>query len=217
MQKMKKVILFFFITAGLSISAQEPKMKLNKSLDLSYYSTDVGTNICAEYNFNFEKQSLYIGVKCHINRYIKESGYAYHHQFYADHPLEFIGVSLGYKYFLKDINPYVSPYIVYNFQYANLWTKNRFINDYGSQFVIIDGPYHTIENCGGLGLKVKLTERLYLNQSAGIGVAMFYSQQPRSTSVNAGVPSNQQRGSFTNNWAWEFMYQWRLGLSMKLN
>jgi hypothetical protein len=201
---MKKAILFFFITACISISAQEQKIKVNKSLDLSYYSTDVGTNICGEYNFNFESITFFIGLKCHINRYIKANTYlAYHHQFVATHPLEYIGGSLGFKIHFKEINPYVQAYFVYNAQYANLWTKYRNWDYYtNEQSVILDGPYHAIENTGGLGLTVKLTDKFYFNQSAGVGVALFNNQQP---------------GLFQDNWNWEFMYQWRLGISLKLN
>ena len=203
---MKKIVLFFsMIVTGFLSKAQDLTNKPKNEIDISYYSTDIGSNISAEYNKNVKKHTFIIGVKCHLNKYIEATGttgYVYHKQFYADNVTQYIGATIGYEYHLKDINPYVSPYLLFNSQYANMKTKYRTTSDNATSGTLTqtwtDGPYHVFENTIGIGLTIKLNERFSLNQSAGIGGAFFLKQ-------------------FTHKWDWEMMYQWRAGISVKLN
>lgn len=204
---MKTFILFIsiFLTGFLS-NAQEVTSKPKSELDVSYYSTDIGHNISVEYNKNVKKHTFIIGLKCHLNQYIPINGplggYAYHKQFYADNFMQYFGASVGYEYHLKDINPYVSPYLLFNSQYANMKTKYRSSSENITTGVVIhtmtDGPFVALENTIGVGLSIKLNDRFSLNQSAGIGSAFFLQQS-------------------THRWDWEMMYQWRMGISVKLN
>jgi len=202
---MKKNVLFFSIILTSFLSkAQDVTSKSKNEIDISYYSTDIGSNIAFEYNKNVKKHTFIIGVKCHLNHYIEPTGPVgnfYHKQFYADNFTQYIGATLGYEYHLKDINPYVSPYLLFNSQYANMKTKYR-TSENTNNGVLFEtwtgGPYIALENTIGVGLSIKLNERFSLNQSAGIGSAFFLEQ------------SNHK-------WDYEIMYQWRAGISVKLN
>src|SRR4051812_38110123 len=209
---MKKITLLlgaFFL--GLSLNAQEIKTPQKNTLDVSYYSMGIGSNIAVEYNKNIKRSTFIIGIKCHLNHYIKDDGYAYFKHFYAMEPAEFIGATLGYEYHFKDINPYVSPYLLFNSQYAHMHTKYR--NDpikgvsspsYQSE-TIIAGPFSALETTIGAGLSIKLTDKISLNQSAGIGIAAFFPDNYK-TSYN----------NYFYSGLWDPMYQWRIGFSYKL-
>lgn len=202
---MKKIVLFFsIILTGFLSQAQDLPNKPKNEIDISYYSTHIGSNIAIEYNKNIKKHTFIIGVKCHLNHYIEPTGpygYVYHKQFHADNFTQFIGATLGYEYHLKDINPYVSPYLLFNSQYANMKTKYRTAENTNNGVLIktrTEGPFIALENTIGVGLSIKLNERFSLNQSVGIGSAFFLDQS-------------------TNTWGYDIMYQWRAGISVKLN
>lgn len=193
------IILISFLSKG-----QDLPNKPKNEIDISYYSTHIGSNISVEYNKNVKKHTFIIGVKCHLNHYIEPTGpfgYTYFKQFYADNFTQFIGATLGYKYHLKDINPYVSPYLLFNSQYANMKTKYRNAENTNNGILIntrTEGPFIALENTIGVGLSIKLNERFSLNQSVGIGSAFILDQS-------------------SHRWNWEIMYQWRAGISVKLN
>ena len=202
---MKKIVLLFsIIFTGFLTKAQDVTSKPKNEIDISYYSTHIGSNISAEFNKNIKKHTFIIGVKCHLNHYVQPTGpvgYVYRKQFIAETPQQFIGLTLGYEYHLKDINPYVSPYLFFNSQYANMKTKYRTSENTTNGLLFetwTQGPYIALENTIGIGLSVKLNERFSLNQSGGIGAAFFKEQA-------------------TNRWDFEGMYQWRAGLSVKIN
>ena len=202
---MKKIVLLFSITLTAFLSKAQDVTSMSKNeIDISYYSTHIGSNIAVEYNKNIKKHTFIIGVKCHLNHYIEPTGpfgYAYFKQFHADNFAQYIGATLGYEYHLKDINPYVSPYLLFNSQYANMSTKHRNAEITNNGVLIItrtEGPYIALENTIGVGLSIKLNERFSLNQSAGIGSAFFLDQS-------------------IHRWDWSVMYQWRAGISVKLN
>jgi hypothetical protein len=198
----KVALLFCIILTGFLSRAQEMTSKSKHEIDISYYSTDIGSNISVEFNKNIKRHTFIIGIKCHLNHYIKSTGstgYVYHKQFFAESPQQFIGFTLGYEYHLKDINPYVSPYLLFNCQYANMKTKYRYNENTGLLGTTwTQGPYMALENTIGFGLSIKLNERFSLNQSGGIGAGFFQHQ-------------------VTNRWDFEPMYQLRIGLSIKLN
>ncbi|MFN8116633.1 MAG: hypothetical protein U0W65_11000 [Bacteroidia bacterium] len=202
---MKKVVLFFsIIVTGFLSKAQDLTTKPKNEIDISYYSTDIGSNISAEFNKNIKKHTFIVGVKCHLNHYVQPTGptgYVYRKQFIAETPQQFIGFTLGYEYHFKDINPYVSPYFLFNSQYAKMKTKYRTAENTTNGLLIdswTQGPYIALENTVGLGLSVKLNERFSLNQSGGIGASFFQHQE-------------------TSRWDFEPMFQWRAGISVKLN
>lgn len=202
----KLVLLSTLILTSIVSYAQNAKVISKNELDISYYSTDIGSNISAEFNKNIKKHTFIIGLKCHMNHYIKPigltGGYKYHKQFNAENFSDYIGATIGYEYHLKDINPYVSPYLLFNSQYANMKTKYRNIsenaNGYNITTTSTDGPFTVLENTIGFGLSIKLNDRFSLNQSGGIGTAFF-----------------QKKSLHT--WDWEMMYQFRAGISVKLN
>lgn len=199
---MRKITILFiiFLVSNLS-KAQDKIVKSKDEIDVSYYSTHIGSNVSVEYNKNVKKHSFILGLKYHLNYYIKPTengGYVYFKQFYAHNFAERFGASLGYEYHLKDINPYVSPYLLFNSQFVKMKTLYRTISQNVITEIWTDGPFVASENTIGLGLSIKLNDRFNLNQSAGIGSAFFLKNGSKK-------------------WDWEVMYQWRAGISIKLN
>lgn len=199
---MKKAFLIVLLgIINQSAKSQNKEIKEKNSIDISYYNTHIGSNIAIEGNKNIKKHSLTLGLKYHLNHTIEPTQYGgnvYYKQFYAQRPLDCIGANVGYKYYLREINPYVIPYVLLNVQYASMKTKH--IATYGNNHpteTFFNGPYHAFENTLGIGLSIKLNERFYLNQSGGLGVALF-KQKTNSA------------------WDYEMMGQWRVGVSIKL-
>ncbi len=205
------IILLFCIC--VSMKAQEQKKKSSNEIDISYYNTPIGQNIAAEYNRNFGNHTLVIGIKYHLNHHVGiteglSNNDVYYKHFYARKFPDHVGFTLGYEYHLRDINPYVSPYLLYNLQYARMPTKHiRANNDsrYGYTYnQVYQGPFIALENTIGAGFSVKLTDRLSLNQSGGVNLPFFYNQYP---ALNNMLPG------------WNFdgiSYQWRAGLTVRL-
>ncbi len=201
----KMIFLVIFFSMGQFVIAQETVTSAKSELDISFYTTDIGKNIAVDFNKNFKNYSILIGIKSHINESITLSGqygHLYHNQFFADNVMDYIGASLGCEYHLRNINPYVTPYVLFNVQFANMKTKYMAFSNKkpsGSEYIITsNGPFLVFENTIGLGLSIKLNERFSINESAGFGMAFFYNQH-------------------TQVWDYETMYQWRAGLSIKLN
>jgi|GEM_PF-4933076 hypothetical protein len=205
------LIALFFCSPAL-IHAQEALKKSLNEIDVSYYNTYIGQNIAAEYNRNFGKHTLVIGIKYHLNHNVGiteglSNNDVYRKHFYARKFPDHIGFSLGYEYHLKDINPYVSPYLLYNLQYARMPIKHVWASrgTYGYRYnQVYQGPFIALENTIGAGLSVKLTDWLSLNQSGGVNLPFFYNEAP---TLNYVLPG------------WNFddiSYQWRAGLTLRL-
>jgi hypothetical protein len=213
------VLLTLLICTPIFIRAQETKKTVPQAqrfvneIDVSYYNTHIGSNIAMEYNRNFGKHTLVLGIKCHLNHDVGISSTpgnyeTYRKHFYARKLTDYIGATLGYEYHLKNINPYVSPYVLYNLQYARMPVKHTWVDrdyNYGYRYnVIYDGPFIALENTIGAGFSVKLTDWLSLNQSGGVNLPFIYNQYPEL--------NNMLRG-------WNFdgiSYQWRAGLTVRL-
>jgi len=212
MKKTFALIILSFCVC-ISMKAQEQKKKSVNEIDISYYNTHIGQNIAAEYNRNFGKHTLVIGIKYHLNHNVGitqslSNNDTFRKHFYARKFPDHIGFSLGYEYHLRDINPYVSPYLLYNLQYARMPTKHLWANNesqYGYKYnQVYQGPFIALENTIGAGFSVKLTDRLSLNQSGGVNLPFFYNEAP---SLNYVLPD------------WNFdgvSYQWRAGLTLSL-
>lgn len=189
---------------------------VKNEVDVFYYSTHIGSNISIDYNRNFKNHSLIAGIKYHINPRIKPSAamgdYAYYKKFYADNLARRLGITLGYEYHLKDINPFVSPYFFYNLQGSYMNVRRDWVNESAGQLTIEQyqsGPFFALENTTGAGLSIKLTGNLNLNQSAGIGAVILIDDGNPKT-----INTWQKNGNY--NWTWEAMYLLRLGLTYKL-
>jgi hypothetical protein len=212
------LITFLFCTSIFSL-AQEQKKALPQvqrsvnEIDVSYYNSYVGHNIAVEYNRNFGKHTLVLGIKYHMNRAVGLSEYptgsdAYHKHFYARKFPEHFGLSLGYEYHLKDINPYVSPYLLYNLQFSRMPTKHIWVQrDSGYSYrlnQVYNGPFIALENTIGAGFSVKLTDWLSLNQSGGVNLPFIYGQYASSYKRSSGLELDG------------ISYQWRAGLTVSL-
>jgi hypothetical protein len=205
-------ISILLIAAAFSVKAQEVKKNALHGIDLSYYSSPVGSNLSAEYNRNFGKHTLVAGVKWQFNHVIQPSANGinaetFYKQFYARTVADHIGFSLGYKYHLRNINPYVSPYLMVNIQYAHMPTKHLWVSELspGSMpkpNLVYNGPFNIIETIMGAGLSIKLSNRIALNQSVGVGTPLIWG------ATTAGGYNGMNFG---------IAYQLRAGLSFKLD
>lgn len=218
MKKTLALITLLFC-APIFVKAQEEKKTVPQAqraaneIDISYYNTHVGQNIAAEYNRNFGRHTLVVGIKYHLNHYVGVSSNlgnneVYRKHFYARKFSDFIGATLGYEYHIRDINPYVSPYLLYNLQYSRMPTKHFWAqetNGYHYRYnQVFSGPFIALENTIGAGLSIKLTKRLSLNQSGGVNLPFIYNEAP---SLNYMLPG------------WNFdgiSYQWRAGLTVSI-
>lgn len=204
---MKKIILILCTFVQLILNGQQQPKTASNELDISFYVTHIGRNFSLEYNRNINKHSFIIGIKCSTNDYAKPSEYAFKNRFRPKKFTDYIGFSLGYEYHLKEINPYVKPYLLFNIQYAYMRTKrnnnSNYSNYYYTPTFTYSGHYFIFEPTIGAGLSIKLADRIALNQSGGIGGCF--------------MRSNFEEYNYLNSLNFELMYQWRVGVSILLN
>lgn len=197
-----KNLVFVFILISEMLSAQTEIPNSGFQVDASYYNLHTGHSLNLEMRRTFKNHSLLLGLSCHLNHYIQHSSYAYLKQFYATTPFNRFGLTAGYEFKLKEINPYVHPYIFYNAQLTQMPTLHRYnlTDSLGATYVSeakISKPITGIVNTVGFGLRIKLREKLYLNQSVGGGVFLY-------------------KHTDRNYQGWELSYQWRMGLTYKI-
>ncbi|MBL7894658.1 MAG: hypothetical protein JNK50_05125 [Bacteroidia bacterium] len=198
---MKNIFIILLCLSGV-LKAQNEIPKNGFELDASYYNLHTGHSVNLEVRRTFKNHSLLLGLSCHLNHYIQNSQYAYLKQFYATTAFNRFGLTAGYEYKIKEVNPYVQPYIFYNAQLTHMPTLHRYnlTDSLGMTYVSeakISKPITGLVNTLGVGLRIKLSEKLYLNQSIGGGVFLIHDADK-------------------NYKGWELGYQWRMGLTYKI-
>lgn len=149
----------------------------------SFNSVDIGRNFTLSIKKDINNHSFLFGIKYNINKIIHDNqNNVFRKRFYATNFVEHFGFDLGYQYNFTLKSSHVKPFVFYCLQFTDSHTRNLMFFPYGympnGQFVyirILDffGPTIALEHNIGIGLNVKLSNRLFLHQKIGVGIVNF--------------------------------------------
>ena len=182
----KKIITSIILSIfSLSLYSQD--------LGINYNSTGAGRNITATYTKNISHNSLSLGLGCNINSIKQPDDQAniYYKRLFATKPIHYLNFNLSYQhdilYNLKNIKPFIfydlqikysttrsSMYLPYDYDSTFLNTTNPDEGILYKNEIAYFGPFTWLENSIGLGFKVDITDRFYLQQKIGAGIHFIY-------------------------------------------
>lgn len=165
----------------------------SQDLGINYNSTGAGRNITVNYIKNISHNAISIGIGYNINiiRQPDDEANIYYKRLYATKPIHYLNFNLSYQHDifnnLKNIKPFIfydlqvkysttrsSMYIPYNYDSTYLNTPNPEDGILYKNYIAYFGPYTWIENSIGIGFKVDISDRFYLQQRFGAGIHFIY-------------------------------------------
>jgi hypothetical protein len=186
---MKNFAFIYFAFFFLSVNAQ--------NVSLNYYSTGAGKNITLAYSKEIKTMEFGIGLGCNINsiKQPDDQPNIYYKRLFATKPLHFLNFNLYYNQYIFNRFDQFKPYIFYDFQMKYSTTRsNMYIIDRIDSTIISSdpadqylyrnyteyfGPFLWIENNLGLGMKINITEKLYISQKIGLGIHFIIGEEPK--------------------------------------
>lgn len=200
------IIIFSSYIFGQKSSDYSEKVH-HLELDAFYTWTMTGQNVSVQGSKYMGNHAFSFGLKYHINRPVLDNqNYVYKKRFFEREFPEAIGFNLGYMFEPSD-NHVVRPYFYYSLQTSYLRLIRDYTTEYSSQSVVAGmtvlnetSPFFVFENSIGVGLKTRVYKNVYLNQSAGIGMAWLLN-----------VPNSYARYNI------EWVTSLKLGISYRFN
>ncbi len=184
--------MFKNITTSIILSVFSLSL-YSQDLGINYNSTGAGRNITINYTKNINHNAISIGIGYNINsiRQPDDEANIYYKRLYATKPVQYLNCNLSYQhdifYNLKNIHPFVfydlqikysttrsSMYLPYDYDSTYLNTANPEDGILYKNYIAYFGPYTWIENSIGIGFKVDITDRFYLQQRIGAGIHFIY-------------------------------------------
>jgi len=161
----------------------------SQDLGINYNSTGSGRNITANYTQNISHNALTVGIGFNINsiKQPDDQSNIYYKRLYATASAQHLNFNLSYQhdifYNLKNIKPFVfydfqikysttrsSMYLAYAYDTTYLNTSHPEDGILYKKHIAYFGPYTWIENSIGLGFRVNITDRFYMQQRSGVGL-----------------------------------------------
>ncbi|MES2566906.1 MAG: hypothetical protein V4565_08565 [Bacteroidota bacterium] len=199
---MKKTLLLSFICICVFKSFSQidsTNRKNNNEIDVNYNWSHIGRSLNLNYNHYFGRHAIAIGIRQHYNNgaITDNQNYVYKNRGYATNFRESIGLNIGYKFDLLKKHKYLMPYIFFQSQISNIsfkrihenpeiWDNTLIIQRYTET----SKPLFVTENYVGFGLKVRLYNNLFLNQSIGVGIATFAGENTKGMLFNKPINFN---------------------------
>ena len=182
--KIFKIINLFLVlslNAFTQDNSNKTEGKNSIEIDGFYIWTMTGQNLSVMGTKYIGKHGISIGLKYHINKPILDNqNFSYKHRFIEREFPEALGLNLGYKFEPLNKSKVVRPYLYYMLQISYLRNVREYTSEYDGSSLIAGmtimnetSPFFIFENSIGIGLQTKLYKNIYLNQSAGIGMAGF--------------------------------------------
>lgn len=175
---MKIFNLFFLIVFGNYCYSQ--------NISINYNSTGAGINSTLTFSKQFDKNEVGIGIGININSLTQpdDQNNLFYKRLFANKPIHYLNLNLYYQRFIFTNLKYIKPFVFYDFQYKYSTTRSSMYNGYkidtsingtiDEQIVYIKqvatfGPFHWLENYIGVGFKVKISDKWFLQQKIGVG------------------------------------------------
>ncbi len=202
---MRILLSFLFLFQVISTSAQY-------NITSSYNSVHIGRNANIGVAKNLGNHSIGIALKYGFNS-VTANNYneIFKKCFYAVNLVERFGFNLDYHYNFNLEKLAITPFVFYNFQFTNSHTKNKgylpYTYDPITNIVLYEkygeffGPTIALENYVGIGYRVDITEKIYINNKIGFGLVSYFNVDNRI--LGAGN--------------WEFGRVFSIGIGYSLN
>lgn len=190
-----KFLISSLLILMFKISLSNDTLKLSKSrnsFDILYNWSGIGTNLSLNVSHQFNKFSPFIGLNILTNspEHVYRAGFAFRKKAYSDFFEERIGLNIGFMYHIKVKPNYLHPYFIFSSQFAYTRIKNTGSYNYfdGTSHVnyhynIISDKFFITENTIGFGLKTKLNDKLFLNQSVNVGICSYANKNIYSSGI----------------------------------
>lgn len=175
---MKNFLLILFVITANTTFAQTDIISI-------YNSTHSGRSIVLIGSKSLkETHEIGIGIRYNINKlaHNDDQNNVFLKRQYAMNFIQHWGLEAFYHhYFFKDLK-FTKPFLFYDIQVSYSETRNRMFlpaledEELGLLYKeVIDffGPFIWIEQCIGIGIKTKITERLLLSQKIGFGTSFI--------------------------------------------
>ncbi len=165
----------------------------SQDLGVNYNSTGSGRNLTITYSKNINYNTVSIGIGYNINsiKQPDDQSNIYYKRLYATKPIQHFNFNFSYQHgifrHLKNIKPFIfydlqikysttrsSMYIPYAYDSTFLNTNNPDEGILYKNYIAYFGPFTWIENSIGIGFKVDITDRFYLQQRFGAGIHFIY-------------------------------------------
>lgn len=200
-------IIFLLLLINMVCKGQE--------LALVFNSTHSGRNLAINYIKDFNKNEIGVGLRYNINMFAHTDDQmnVFHNRQFATKPLHHIGFQAYYNRYI-----WSKLFAFYDIQLSHSETFNRmylrYIYDPNVEEPTRDdilyrkvlenfGPFTWIEQNVGIGLKLNITESIFLTSKIGVGVMLLYGTDIQLPSTISKKPE------------WEMSMLMSMGLSYK--
>lgn len=183
----KSFIAFAFVLFSIDSFAQ--------NIDLNYYSTGAGKNVSVSYSKIMGKSEIGIGLGYNIGsiKQPDDQNNIYYKRLFPTKPIHYFNTNSFFNYYFYNKWDCLKPLLFYDLQikYSTTRTSMYVIHDYDPtlngdtpeenllyrHFAEYFGPFLWVENTLGLGIKVDISEKIYLKQKAGLGIYLISGEE----------------------------------------
>jgi hypothetical protein len=163
------------------------QVKAQSDLTASFNSNYSGINLTIDFSKTYRhKNEIGAGLRFNINQKggINEGSHIFYKNLYSESVSQHFGFHAFYHRYLNQAPDCLFPFMFYDFQFSHSPTRNYFFQQIANSntFQKITenfGPFFWIEQYVGLGLKIKLNNRLFLMQKIGGGAAFIIGKDSK--------------------------------------
>lgn len=168
-----------------------------QNINLIFYSTGAGRNLTIAYSKEYKSMEFGIGLGCNINsvKQPDDQNNIFYKRLFATKPLHFLNFNLYFnQYFFNRFGQF-KPFLFYDFQLKYSTTRSSMYIPYSMDSTIVSnnpddkilyrnyieyfGPFLWIENNLGLGMKINITEKIFIIQKLGLGIHFIIGEEPK--------------------------------------
>lgn len=172
---MKCFFLFIFLSLWVSCSFCQSQYEQEKIENYKKLGYNVSIFRTQELRFSFspnvilfsKNHAFFIGPKLLIDN-VSEAFEYWESDRYIDSFIERVGLFGGYHFYPNAKSDKIEFYFEYIVQFAS-FKRGRYTGTFPDIIRINEGRDYILENTIGYGFKLKLTPKIYLNQSVGLG------------------------------------------------
>lgn len=206
---MKRTILTTFIVLTVKIIIAQ------SGLIATFNSTHSGRSINLQWSrIYYQKNEFGVGIRYNINRiaHSDDQNNVFLKRQYATNFMHHWGITSFYHRYVYERSEFASAFLFYDLQLSYSKTRNRFFLPVGydvnvgvlyKEVIDFFGPYTWIEQCVGIGVKSKFSDRWTLYQKIGFGTTLILGKEEKILETY-------------DRFGWEFAVLIQVGLSYSI-
>lgn len=191
---MKSFIVIAFVLFSINNFAQ--------NIDLNYYSTGAGKNITVSYSKIIKNSEIGIGLGYNIGsiKQPDDQSNFYYKRLFPTKLIHYVNANSYFNYYFYNKWDCIKPLLFYDLQvkYSTTRSSMYIVHDYDPtlngntpeenllyrNIIRFYGPFLWVENSLGVGLKVDISEKMYLKQRVGLGIYLIAGEDSRLVKQN---------------------------------